>query len=238
MWYGIGSRLYAKYFAVHWFDVSKALSASQNLLNPVAQHLQRALLGLRDHPENWNQRPCSCWHDRVLWHPNQRPHHYPTHCDRSFRACLHSSWLEDLPRLWLESLQVPWSRPTDQGDVCLVSDLPLSNQVRRIFLGRLLHSVHLAHPQQPQCGILSYLRGTSIITGAFNRGSLGSKTWEQMDDVHFHDRLCCSNGVLRIQGRVIVCRAASHRVAYIPCCSFKKCSDSRKPLHLCSCGRL
>lgn len=56
--------------------------------------------------------------------------------------------MENLHRIWLEGVQVPWGRPTDQDHVRAVSDIPLPHQVRPVFLGWILYTIHLAGAEQ------------------------------------------------------------------------------------------
>lgn len=70
----------------------------------ICQHLQLTLLGIRRDPNRRNSEHSFGCHSRLSRHSRSRSHHHNTLCDRLSRAGVHRTRLEDIHRVWLESV--------------------------------------------------------------------------------------------------------------------------------------
>lgn len=125
-------------------------------------------------------------------------HHSGSHFCRG--GSLHCPRVEDLQRVWVEGIQIPWRRSSHQKNVCQLSNFPLPRQVRSLLLGRFLCAVSLVSPLELRLGILCYLGRFAVVRCPSYRGAPGGTPREQVDDGNIHVRVHRSISVLHLQG--------------------------------------
>lgn len=113
----------------------------------------------------------------------------------------------------MEGIQISRRRSEDQENVRQLSDLWMSDQVRRLFLGWLLGAVYLACAPEEWLGVLCHLCRAAFVRSSVGGGSSCSTTWKQVDDDHIHVWMHRCNGLLYLQGwnqSRSECRTYSH----------------------------
>lgn len=160
-------------------------SARPVLAKGVSQWVQRSPLDLCHHSNIRNSTISSAkrlsW--RYLQHSRQRPHDHNSHCNLSRRNSLHSTWMEDLARIRLESLQASWCGSEGEEDVRHISSLSLHHEVRLVHLRRILRSVDRISTTAKRLGVVSHLCCTSIFSGSTHRRlDCGTKGKQIHDD--------------------------------------------------------
>ncbi|SRR6266404_524108 len=187
------------------FSPSRESSLSLHLdimLDLVCQGLQCIIPFLRYHTV-LGSSPLVVDRFRTEWlltYPCQRSYDSPSNRHRYHRACIRRARVVNIQGIRLEGVQVPGGRSADQADVCRLSDLSMSRQVRRLLLGWLLRAIHLPSARSPLLGVLCHLCGPAVIHRSTSRGSSGGSLREQVDDDFVHLWLCWCNDILFLQG--------------------------------------